>query len=336
MLTRLCLILCERPFLIFGSFALLVSLGLVLLIVRLLRVRDPRVTAALLPLPLLIPAVAYVLHCLGPGGWHSPVLATWIDLSCFMSEEAALKLLHPWPGIASIAFFVAGTAYSAAKGLLAWNWLRHLPARLLPADHPLRPVLDAVAYRFDIPVPAVYLLPDTAPGGEKNPSCSVVGVWRPRILLKESILERLEPAEVRGLLAHEMAHIARGDVPVRLLTGWLRSIMLYVPATGWLLDRTVREQEKACDAAAAAVVGVQPLARALVKTVQFQCGDGPLRAASFSVLQHQGVLSERLTHLLELSRMGPSNGRILCWRDWRLHLTAFACGSASILLLTLF
>ena len=73
------------------------------------------------------------------------------------------------------------------------------------------------------------------------------GLLRPTVMLPVSVIEKLSPAEIRTILAHELAHYRRSDLWINwlqliLLAGWWFNPVL------WLLNRTIRKvREDCCD-----------------------------------------------------------------------------------------
>jgi beta-lactamase regulating signal transducer with metallopeptidase domain len=61
----------------------------------------------------------------------------------------------------------------------------------------------------------------------------VVGFRRPVILLPREVLARLNSAEMRAVLMHELNHIARGDAIVNLLQGVLGALYFFHPLVWW-------------------------------------------------------------------------------------------------------
>ena len=94
--------------------------------------------------------------------------------------------------------------------------------------------------------------------GDRVPAPAVVGALRPRIVLPSDFETRFGPGEAALVLAHERAHVARGDTRANLVAVALRCLqwfnpLLHVAARSFRLD-----QELACDAA---VVARHPHAR---------------------------------------------------------------------------
>ncbi len=83
----------------------------------------------------------------------------------------------------------------------------------------------------------------------------IVGTLRPRIILPESIVTEAPGAALRHVLAHELAHLVRGD----LWTNWLllaaRLIHWFNPVAWWTIREMQAEREAACDDFALAALG---------------------------------------------------------------------------------
>ncbi|MCL5745151.1 MAG: hypothetical protein M1541_14700, partial [Acidobacteria bacterium] len=84
---------------------------------------------------------------------------------------------------------------------------------------------------------------------------TVIGWFRPMILLPASALTGLSPVQLDLILAHELAHLRRWDHWVNLLQIAIETLLFYHPAVWWV-SRCVREErEHCCDELAVAVCG---------------------------------------------------------------------------------
>ncbi len=74
-----------------------------------------------------------------------------------------------------------------------------------------------------------------------------LGLWRPSVLIPAGVLEALPPGDARTVLAHELAHLRRGDVWLN----WLRLAVVgfwWFHPVAWLLSRMLRQvNEDCCD-----------------------------------------------------------------------------------------
>ena len=98
----------------------------------------------------------------------------------------------------------------------------------------------------------------------------VFGVFRPVLLLPEGIAERLAPAHLEAILAHELCHVRRRDNLAAALHMAVEAIFWFHPLVWWIGARLVEERERACDEEVLRL-GSQPevYAESILKTCQF-------------------------------------------------------------------
>ena len=89
----------------------------------------------------------------------------------------------------------------------------------------------------------------------ESQSPCIVGTWNPRIVLPESVVTESSTGRVCHVLAHELAHLVRGD----LWTNWLllaaRILHWFNPVAWWTVREMQAEREAACDELAFAALG---------------------------------------------------------------------------------
>ena len=85
-------------------------------------------------------------------------------------------------------------------------------------------------------------------------SAAVVGWWRPTVMLPAGWRE-WSPAELKAVLAHELAHIARHDALWRLVAAFTVALHWGQPLMHWLRRQLLLAQELAADELAAAAMG---------------------------------------------------------------------------------
>ena len=76
---------------------------------------------------------------------------------------------------------------------------------------------------------------------------SLIGLFRPRILLPADLLESLSRPELEQIVLHEMEHLRRGDQWTNLLQQVSLVLLPWNPAVLWLNRRLCVERELACD-----------------------------------------------------------------------------------------
>lgn len=104
-----------------------------------------------------------------------------------------------------------GSYYASDKIVLAISRAKPVEKK----DYPyLYNVVEGLAIAAGLPKPRCYIIDDTAPNAfasGRNPKNSV-------IVVTKGLLQKLNRAELEGVIAHEMAHIKNYDVLVQTLT----------------------------------------------------------------------------------------------------------------------
>lgn len=75
----------------------------------------------------------------------------------------------------------------------------------------------------------------------------VFGVFRPILLLPEGIGARLNEAQLKAILAHELCHVRRRDNLTAIIHMVVQAAFWFHPLVWWLGARLVDERERACD-----------------------------------------------------------------------------------------
>jgi bla regulator protein blaR1 len=75
----------------------------------------------------------------------------------------------------------------------------------------------------------------------------VFGVFRPVLLLPEGITEKLTPAQLGAVIAHELCHVRRRDNLATAMHMVVEAMFWFHPLVWWIGARLVEERERACD-----------------------------------------------------------------------------------------
>ena len=76
---------------------------------------------------------------------------------------------------------------------------------------------------------------------------SVLGFFRPAVIVPRWLWSELAPSELKQVILHEMAHLDRGDDWTNLLQKLLRALCPLNPALFWAERHLCLERERACD-----------------------------------------------------------------------------------------
>ncbi len=152
---------------------------------------------------------------------------------------------------------------------------------------------------------------------------AVIGWLRPIVLIPVTALTGLSEAQLRAVIAHELAHIRRFDVFVNLFQIFAETLLFYHPATWWLNRRIRAERELCCDEIALSVAGDRlDYARALTLMAQWEA---PPRLA---MAANSGVLSERVFYILGRPPSGAGQRMIGLTGSVLFLAAALACANA--------
>jgi type II secretory pathway component GspD/PulD (secretin)/beta-lactamase regulating signal transducer with metallopeptidase domain len=148
------------------------------------------------------------------------------------------------PAMSFAAWTLAASGVVSA-GLLAWLLVRwrqiNQKVRRAKASEKLIPVLDE-ARRLTRLRPGIRLKLT-----EDSMSPAVCGLFRPVILLPQSLVERLSAGQLRAVLLHEAIHLRRGDVWVNCAQALLQIFYWWHPLL-WLANARIRRvREEAVD-----------------------------------------------------------------------------------------
>ncbi len=132
---------------------------------------------------------------------------------------------------------------------LSLGWMWRVLRRSVPIDTPeMHQMLDSFRKQLGIRSPiAIHASPDIGVG-------ATVGIRRGVILLNQSWESWTQP-ERQSVLAHEAAHIARGDFGMGLLGSVFRVLYFFHPLAHLVVRRLRIEQELAADQLAAGLIG---------------------------------------------------------------------------------
>jgi Zn-dependent protease with chaperone function len=138
------------------------------------------------------------------------------------------------------------------------------------------------------------------------PVAALAGLWRPRLLLAESVLGALQREELDAVVAHELAHAKACDNLKRLLLRFSPDPLALTSLGRSLRAEFVEAAEAAADADACARVEPTVLARAILKVARLVPPSGRLDLVLAS-LHHEdsGGLAARIRALVETPPSAP-------------------------------
>lgn len=139
----------------------------------------------------------------------------------------------------------------------------------------------------------------------ERPFAFVLGIGQPRIYLSEWLVESLTEEELKGVLAHEMAHLEGKDHYLFGLARFFRGFGFFIPWVEKAWKSLQMERELRADSIASHLVGSQvPIASALLKSWEKHLSEKEIFSARLG-LPFMGedvqLLEKRLDLLLQES-----------------------------------
>ncbi len=143
----------------------------------------------------------------------------------------------PW----FVALWLAGVCLIATRSFLHWRRLARAvrAATVLPGDWQRR--LIQLRRRFGILRP-VRLLASIEIG-----TPTLIGWFKPAILLPASLLTGFTPAQIELIIAHELSHVRRFDYLANLAQVAIETLLFYHPIVYWISREVRQAREQCCD-----------------------------------------------------------------------------------------
>ena len=102
--------------------------------------------------------------------------------------------------------------------------LRMYRAQEVPAGHPLYQITQRLVQRANLPMPKVYVIPDSSPNAfatGRNPSHAAVAAT-------QGIIQALSEHELEGVIAHELAHVKNRDILISSIAATIAAAIMMV------------------------------------------------------------------------------------------------------------
>jgi hypothetical protein len=165
---------------------------------------------------------------------------------------------NSWVPAAVILAFVAAT-------LVAGIWT--LLAQIVGTRRALRQLGSPIASPQSLALSASALGIDVALVDDPRCFCCTAGFVSPRVIISTEMLDRLDPDQLRAVLAHEQAHVQRRD-PTRAAAVRVAShALFYLPLASHLADKSLVASELAADSSATSRAGQDALVGALLRVL---------------------------------------------------------------------
>ena len=125
----------------------------------------------------------------------------------------------------------------------------------------------------------------------------IVGLLVPKIVVPESMFDRLQPAQILHVLCHELAHLKRGDLGGQWLLLLGRLLHWFNPLAWWTVAKMKAAREAACDDLVVRRLGcsASDYGRTLLELAPL--GPPPLAPGLIGMFRSRRQLTERIERL---------------------------------------
>ncbi len=174
--------------------------------------------------------------------------------------------------------------------------LRRRLAKCRPVTDPvLLKMLEATGRRLGVRrVPSLVVTPESL-------SPCLVGTLRPTIVLPESVVTESSDSRLRHVLAHELAHLVRGDLWINWLLLTARILHWVNPVAWWTVREMQAHREAACDELAFTALGETDRRDYAASIVELAASlaPSPLAPGLVGLFSSKGRLQVRVERLLQ-------------------------------------
>lgn len=224
-----------------------------------------------------------------------PLIAeTYLQQSAPPAVSSEQPWSVPWASIIVFAWLSGAGLTFAISGARILRFQRLLRGAIPASDLVIEQVEELSGMLGLRRLPRVCWMP-----GAVSPMVWAVGT-RPRLILPEGLWDRLDKPQRATLLAHELAHLRRGDHWVRCLELLVTGLYWWLPVVWWTRNALREAEEQCCDAWVVWAFPAQArkYAEALLETLDFLSPAAPAAAMSASGLGHVRQLRRRLTMIM--------------------------------------
>ena len=261
--------------------------ALVALLLRLMLALAPRpetrsaLAQVALAMMFVLPAATWVLLSAVPVAEAAALPGARIVLTIHSAMAPADPDWFPW-------LLAAWLAWAAVQTIrLAGGWMMLQARGRAPLPAAVSAQVARVSEALSVRIPAFDSAVDVP---------QIVGVFRPILLLPVSALSGLTPEELEAIIAHELAHVARGDHWVNAAQALAEVLFGFHPAVRWIQSVIRREREFCCDEVAARVArDRRRYAHALLKLEE-------QASAAWALAANGGSLRARVERLIATPR----------------------------------
>jgi hypothetical protein len=163
---------------------------------------------------------------------------------------------------------------------------------------------------------------------------AVFGLWRPVVVIPETMLREKTLPQIEPIVAHELVHVRRGDAYVGVLQMIVQVLWWFHPLVWWANREMGRRREQCCDEEVVAGLGCSSAAyaRCLVDILEWQCRRSRRRLLSaVPGVRSAEITKTRLEHIMDDAKRFHGRTPRWIWGLLAMAMLLFLPGRAMVL-----
>ena len=251
-----------------------------------------------------------------PEGVGSTGTTSSIAARAGKSRQAWFRMMTRWVSLYGyellFILWVSGVLVGLSRVFWGYRTLRRIKA----SCHPVEDTSVLAAYEEALAVMGLRRRPELL-ASRQTPTPIAVGLFRPMILVPDTLGDMLSSEKLRMVFLHELLHIQRHDLLVGLYQRLLTVVWFFHPLLRYLNIRIGRVREDRCDGLVVAKTGAKA-AYASALTELFECVNGSESSLLVAAgLHYRSELAGRVRGILDgipvgsLSRRGVAGTVVL-------------------------
>ena len=215
------------------------------------------------------------------------------------STSRAHEINSIWPGRVSLRLIAACLWVAGSIGVAIYVGIEIVRFhRCLRFSHPASPEIVEAAKSIGRQlglrrIPEIAMMPFRL-----SPLVWAIGC-KVRVILPTELCQRLTPAALESILAHELTHIKRNDHVIRFLELLTTTLFWWHPVTWWAANRLRELEEECCDAFVirATSCDAKSYATALIDTLEFLSAEPIITTVAATTAHPMVSLTRRIKML---------------------------------------
>ena len=179
--------------------------------------------------------------------------------------------------------------------------LRMYRAQEVGPEHPLYQTTARLAQRAGLPMPKVYIIPDSSPNAfatGRNPSHAAVAAT-------QGIMEVLSESELEGVIAHELAHVKHRDILTSSVAATIAAAIMMFARFAMFFGGGRDREQGGNPIALLAMMILAPMAAMLIQAAISRSREFAADAAGAEIAGNPYGLAEALQKIEAVARRVP-------------------------------